>query len=418
MWCAYPDPACPGGYRYSEQSVGDGLAGECVPADIDAGVDAPIDGMPLNCPQTAPVQNGQAADLVLGQPDFASGSANHPFLSGSSLSLPEGILADDGRLWVSDAGNARVLQWNSFPAVNGQSANIELGQADLIHTTGTTTQTGMKGGGFVARTGTKLIVSDDRNNRVLIWNSIPTTSAQPADVVLGQPDFTSSAHGNSASAFESPSGVWTDGTRLIVADRYNNRVLIWSTFPTTNGAPADVVLGTTGFGMTPVINPPTASSLRVPEGVAFDGSHLFVVDQNNHRVLVWDGIPTTNNAPADLVLGQSGFDSYVNNAGAPYPQVNAVGMKIPNDVFVDECGSLYVCDNGNGRVMVWTKVPTTNGTAADVVLGKPDPTAEPNATVSPSDSWMDGCGGLSVSGASLYASDATYNRVLRFSLSR
>ncbi|MFT3700173.1 MAG: hypothetical protein QM831_43910 [Kofleriaceae bacterium] len=30
MWCAYPDPDCPGGYRYSTQDVGDGLSGTCV----------------------------------------------------------------------------------------------------------------------------------------------------------------------------------------------------------------------------------------------------------------------------------------------------------------------------------------------------------------------------------------------------
>jgi hypothetical protein len=31
MWCAYPDPDCSGGYRYSDQDVGDGVGGECVP---------------------------------------------------------------------------------------------------------------------------------------------------------------------------------------------------------------------------------------------------------------------------------------------------------------------------------------------------------------------------------------------------
>src|ERR1700761_4206540 len=31
MWCAYPDPSCPGGYQYSTQDVGDGLGGTCVP---------------------------------------------------------------------------------------------------------------------------------------------------------------------------------------------------------------------------------------------------------------------------------------------------------------------------------------------------------------------------------------------------
>jgi hypothetical protein len=48
-WCAYPDPECPGGYRYSDQDVGDGLAGRCAPemtvdAGADAGVDAPVTG--------------------------------------------------------------------------------------------------------------------------------------------------------------------------------------------------------------------------------------------------------------------------------------------------------------------------------------------------------------------------------------
>jgi hypothetical protein len=44
-WCAYPDPECPGGYRYSDQSVGDGLASECVGETThDAGLDAPGSG--------------------------------------------------------------------------------------------------------------------------------------------------------------------------------------------------------------------------------------------------------------------------------------------------------------------------------------------------------------------------------------
>jgi hypothetical protein len=40
LWCSYPDPECPSGYRYSDFAVGDR---ECVPATpiiVDAGVDA------------------------------------------------------------------------------------------------------------------------------------------------------------------------------------------------------------------------------------------------------------------------------------------------------------------------------------------------------------------------------------------
>ncbi|HEY4243502.1 MAG TPA: SBBP repeat-containing protein [Kofleriaceae bacterium] len=39
-WCAYPDPGCPGGYRYSATGVGDGLGGMCVPALTDGGPEA------------------------------------------------------------------------------------------------------------------------------------------------------------------------------------------------------------------------------------------------------------------------------------------------------------------------------------------------------------------------------------------
>lgn len=37
QWCAYPDLTCPGGMRYSDLHVGDGLSGACVNADVDAG---------------------------------------------------------------------------------------------------------------------------------------------------------------------------------------------------------------------------------------------------------------------------------------------------------------------------------------------------------------------------------------------
>ena len=40
-------------------------------------------------------------------------------------------------------------------------------------------------------TASSVVVADTNHNRVLIWNRIPTINNQPADVVVGQPDFTS-----------------------------------------------------------------------------------------------------------------------------------------------------------------------------------------------------------------------------------
>ncbi|HEU0029909.1 MAG TPA: hypothetical protein VFQ53_04695 [Kofleriaceae bacterium] len=40
QWCAYPDSNCPGGYRFSDFDVGDGVSGQCVGGNTN--VDAPL----------------------------------------------------------------------------------------------------------------------------------------------------------------------------------------------------------------------------------------------------------------------------------------------------------------------------------------------------------------------------------------
>ena len=91
----------------------------------------------------------------------------------------------------------------------------------------------------------------------MIWNSIPTADQTPANVVLGQPDTTSGAANNgglSATSMDCPEGVFSDGTRLYVADGSNNRVLIWNSVPTANEVPANVVLGVANMTSTATVN--------------------------------------------------------------------------------------------------------------------------------------------------------------------
>ena len=60
-------------------------------------------------------QDNAAALSVLGQPDFsgsAQGTAADMFIS------PHDAHVADGKLFVADAGNHRVLIWNSVPAAN------------------------------------------------------------------------------------------------------------------------------------------------------------------------------------------------------------------------------------------------------------------------------------------------------------
>src|SRR5258706_13175850 len=71
-----------------------------------------------------------------------------------------------------------------------------------------------------------------------------------ASVVVGQPDFlSSSTTGLSSTALGGLiRGISVDPMgRLMFADQQNNRVLIWNKVPTTNGAPADLVIGQADF---------------------------------------------------------------------------------------------------------------------------------------------------------------------------
>jgi hypothetical protein len=202
---------------------------------------------------------------------------------------------------------------------------------------------------------------------------------------------------------------------VIVADTNNNRVLIWNTFPTSNGAAANVVLGQANFNLADAPTPPTPSSMNQPLDVFFDGEHLYVSDSQNNRVMGWNGIPTNNNAPADFFVGQNGGSTGSPNAAAGSQMPNAIGLHIPGEITVAH-GSLYIVDMVNFRVVVHTPRPTASGESADAVLGASDFTG---GTVTASQTLTPR--GVAVLGDKLYLSDSNLglggSRVLRYQLS-
>ena len=151
-----------------------------------------------------------------------------------------------------------------------------------------------------------LAVADTANNRIMIWKSIPTTIGQPADIELGQPDFKTVLQGSQQvvdnKSLRSPQGVWIQNGKLFVADTQNHRVLIWNSIPTQNRQPADVVLGQANFNvavqpdLTKATTDAHANTLLNPVSVSSDGMRLYVADLGNNRVLIWNSIPTTNQA--------------------------------------------------------------------------------------------------------------------------
>lgn len=213
----------------------------------------------------------------------------------------------------------------------------------------------------------KLLVTDRDNHRVLVWNSLPTTDGVPADMVLGQQGFTSCASNDrdgdgasdlpSASTLATPRGVWSDGEKLVIADNDNNRLLVWNTFPTTNGQAADLVIGQDDFNSVER-QFGTDAHLDGRFVLTFwsDGDQLIVGDAVKNRVLVWNEFPTTNNEPADVVLGQSAFDMAAENDddqdGTPDNFPSARTFNLPTSVSVAG-DRLFVRDLRNHRVLVF-----------------------------------------------------------------
>jgi len=295
-----------------------------------------------------PTSNDASADFVLGQPDMTSTGTGS---AANQLTSPEGVASDGTRLFVTDYNNSRILIWNTAPTTTQAAADVVVGQPGFGSVATGCTATLMNYPEGVTAAGGKLIVADTANSRILIWNSIPATNGVPADIVLGQNSFTTCVGNDdnqdgtqetaTARTFWNPSGIWSNGIKLIVADRANDRVLIWNSFPTTNFQAADVVLG--------------VGTLSYPFSLDSDGTRLFVADYYNNRVLIWNSIPT-DDSPADAVLGQSDFmhtmqnddDQDGANDGAPTARtlfhpigVYAIGTK------------LFVADGENSRILIF-----------------------------------------------------------------
>src|SRR5262249_9594455 len=129
-------------------------------------------------------------DMVLGQPDFGSRVANAGLAAPTAATLfgPQGVAIENGHLAIADTGNNRVLIWNQIPTQNFAPADMVIGQLNLTTGTVQPANRGLNQPFDVRLLEGQLYVADPGYNRVLIWND-PFTPGTPANVVLGQPNI-------------------------------------------------------------------------------------------------------------------------------------------------------------------------------------------------------------------------------------
>ncbi len=263
-----------------------------------------------------PTSDGQNADAVIGKTSFTDETTG---CTDVLMTDVEGVTftPDGNKLIASDGNSNRVLIWNTIPTGAGQAADVVIGQPNFTSNGAGCSATQMEypTDVFVTPDG-KLFICDYVNNRVLVYNSVPVTNNVAADVVIGQPDFTTNSAGTSATKLNGPWGVsYSPDAKLFIADVVNNRILIYNDVPTSNGAAADVVIGQNN--LTSNSSGSSRSKMFAPIGVTVSPEGKVALgDFQNSRALIFNRIPTVNGASADVVLGQSNFtDNYCYSDG-------------------------------------------------------------------------------------------------------
>jgi len=240
---------------------------------------------------------------------------------------------------------------------------------------------------------------------------------QAALSVLGQSDFVSDDSPNppTATGLNEPEGVAVDPTtgKVFISDSSNNRVLRFATLAAyRTGAAAEVV-----FGQTDMISKGdgvSGTEMDYPVSIAVDNTGtLWVADSGNHRVIRFDNASSiaTNGAAADGVLGQENFMTATPTNQAG-PRFS--DMDDPTCVTVDAGGTLWVVDNNNDRILRFDNARgKSNGANADAVLGQVD--LESFNVAGNTASRFDNPYGASIDRSGrLWVADEGNHRVLRF----
>ena len=347
-------------------------------------------------------------DLILGQEAIGSASGgNNGRLPNRGRSAPSAssfffsdfnnilririVFDGSGNLWVADSGNNRVVRYPArvlTPGNFGPDADVFLGQLNSISSTANSDQrdktTFALPSGLAIGADGRLYVSDGRG-RVLVFRN-PSATGQAADRILGlaiqvqgQPALTPV----NDTSLGSPESIFVINNAPYVVDARNNRILrydlpdTWTPETATSISPRardvigqpDFISGDANRGL----RVPSATGFNLPvDGVAF-GNNLFVVDANNHRLLmISGGAPFTG--PATKVFGQLELDLNSPNLveGKEFFFVGTFqSRQYRGGGIALDGNTLYIADTLNNRVLGYRDIRSVIlGQPADLVIGQ------------------------------------------------
>jgi uncharacterized protein (TIGR03437 family) len=291
----------------------------------------------------------QIADFVIGQTDLSSNLINSPANdatkpANAGLNTPSGLAVDSaGNLWVADTGNARVVR---FPAPFAHrdkpaTADLVLGKSEFEATLTESSASSMSRPVSLAFSSTgDLWVADVAYNRVLRFpQAAGLTNGSAADLVLGQPDFTTVTPGTGTGdqanqSLAAPLSLAIDASdRLYVTDASTPRIMVWDV-----SSYANPQSGSQGYGLG------LLDTTYIPLSVTIHP------DPDNQVILYAD-------AAGRLVR----MPDYVSMAlGAAIDTSAVIGSYGARSITIDPAGNIYASDSANRIAVHYDSAALTN----------------------------------------------------------
>ncbi|RUU12434.1 hypothetical protein EOD10_17260, partial [Mesorhizobium sp. M7A.T.Ca.TU.009.01.3.2] len=141
----------------------------------------------------------------------------------------------------------------------------------------------------------KILVADAGNNRIMVWNSMPNADGAPCSFVLGQSGFGGNDH-NRASyhpnnrALNMPYGMTIRDGTLVCADTANSRLIGYPLDDLRMDSAACGLAAQAGFADKGDNRWRFAArdSVCWPFALTASGNTLAIADTGNNRVLLWE----------------------------------------------------------------------------------------------------------------------------------
>ena len=296
------------------------------------------------CLWAADFQTGQAARAVIGQNSFTARSVGF---------TPTALALSGSSLYAADSSH-RLLTFD-LSAIPGARDEVSNNAESACPVCGfpqisSVAQAVLPGIAAAASFGKTAVIADTVGHRVLIWRDTSSPrAAKGPDVVLGKQGGDNSVV--SAATLSEPISVAFDGKRLFVGDGALRRVLIWNSLPVSDNQPADVVLGQQSFTSVNLSDAPGPDTISRPTALVSDGNDLFVADSLYHRILIFTAgdTPLRNSGvvnSATMVSGLLAPGTLINISGRELSNVTESAPEASAEALPETLGGVEVYLDG------------------------------------------------------------------------